>query len=176
MAIGRVTARTTLVSVVLVLAAVALGAVALAACGSSTGASASGSSAAAPSLKGSTLDGGTFDLAAAAGKPTVVNFFASWCGPCNQEAPEVVAFAKAHPDVRVVGVDTNDKSSDGRAFAEKYGITYAVVQDPGGAMAGDWGVTGIPTTFFIDRSGKVQASIVGASTQAQFEEKLSSIQ
>lgn len=172
MAIGRITARTTLASVV----ALVLATTALAACGSSTGPPASGSPGAAPPLKGSTLDGETFDLAAVTGKPTVVNFFASWCGPCNQEAPEVVAFARAHPDVRVVGVDTNDKSLDGRSFVEKYGITYPVVQDPNGAMAGDWGVNGIPTTFFIDRSGKVQASIVGASTQAQFEEKLSSIQ
>jgi cytochrome c biogenesis protein CcmG, thiol:disulfide interchange protein DsbE len=172
MPVGRSRARTAVVSVV----ALMLATVALAACGSSTGPSASGSSGAAPPLKGSTLDGGTFDLAAVTGKPTVVNFFASWCGPCNQEAPEVVAFARAHPDVRVVGVDTNDKSLDGRSFAEKYGITYPVVQDSNGAMAGDWGVTGIPTTFFIDRSGKVQTSIVGASTQAQFEENLSSIQ
>ena len=172
MPVCRITVRATIVSVVVL----ALATVALAACGSSTGPSASGGAGAAPSLKGSTLNGGTFDLAAVTGKPTVVNFFASWCGPCNQEAPEVVAFARAHPHVRVVGVATNDKPLDTQSFVEKYGITYTVVQDPSGAMANDWGVTGIPTTFFIDRSGKVQASIVGASTQAQFEQKLSSLQ
>jgi thiol-disulfide isomerase/thioredoxin len=153
----------------------ALAALVAAGCGGSGGAS-SGSSGAAQALSGSTLDGGTFDLATAKGKPTVVNFFASWCGPCNQEAPEVVAFAKAHPDVQMVGVATNDKPFDSETFVKKYGIAYPVVMDLDGAMGNVWGVTGIPTTFFIDKNGDVQDSIIGASTQAQFEDKLKSIQ
>jgi cytochrome c biogenesis protein CcmG, thiol:disulfide interchange protein DsbE len=158
--------------IVLVLAALTL-----AACGSTSGGSASsGGSGAAQPLSGSTLNGGTFDLAAAKGKPTVVNFFASWCGPCNQEAPEVVAFAKAHPDVQMIGVATNDKPFDTQSFVSKYGIAYPVVMDLNGSIGSAWGVTGIPTTFFIDGSGTVQGSIVGASTQAQFEDKLTSIQ
>jgi len=156
--------------VVLVLAALAV-----AGCGSSASAS-SGASGAAQTLTGSTLKGGTFDLATVKGKPVVVNFFASWCGPCNQEAPEVVAFAKAHPDVQVVGVATNDKPFDTQTFVKKYGITYPVVMDLDGSIGNAWGVTGIPTTFFIDKSGNVQSSIVGASTQAQFQLRLSSIQ
>ncbi|HZL63419.1 MAG TPA: TlpA disulfide reductase family protein [Thermoleophilia bacterium] len=155
-------------AIVLVLAALAV-----VGCGSSAGASSGGS---AQTLTGSTLKGGTFDLATVKGKPTVINFFASWCGPCNQEAPEVVAFAKAHPDVQVVGVATNDKPFDSQSFVSKYGITYPVVMDLDGSIGNAWGVTGIPTTFFIDSSANVQASIVGASTQAQFEDKLKSIQ
>ena len=158
--------------IVLVLVLVAL---AVAGCGSSAGAS-SGGSGAAQTLTGSTLKGGTFDLATVKGKPVVVNFFASWCPPCNQEASEVVAFAKAHPDVQVVGVATNDKPFDTQAFVKKYGITYPVVMDLDGSIGNAWGVTGIPTTFFIDRNGTVQSSIVGASTQAQFQLRLSSIQ
>jgi thiol-disulfide isomerase/thioredoxin len=164
-------ARAAAVSVVVLV----LAALAVAGCGSSAGAS-SGGSGVAQTLTGSTLKGGTFDLATVKGKPVVVNFFASWCGPCNQEAPEVVAFAKAHPDVQVVGVATNDKPFDSQSFANKYGITYPVVMDLDGSIGNAWGVTGIPTTFFIDKSGNVQASIVGASTQAQFEDKLKSIQ
>ena len=162
---------------VVVVVLVAFVALAVAGCGSSAGSgSSSGGSTAAPALSGSTLSGGTFDLASTVGKPTVVNFFASWCGPCNEEAPQVVAFAKAHPDVQVVGVATNDKPFDTQSFVKKYGITYPVVMDLDGSIGNVWGVTGIPTTFFIDKSGKVQASIVGASTQSQFEEKLATIQ
>lgn len=172
MVVSRSTVRAALVSVIVL----TLAALTVAACGSSAGPSASRHSASAQPLKGTLLNGGTFDLAAATGKPTVVNFFASWCGPCNQEAPEVVAFARAHPEVRVLGVATNDKPLDAQSFVEKYGITYPVVVDPHGAIGNGWGVTGIPTTFFVDRSGKVQASIVGASTEVQFEEKLSSVE
>jgi len=159
-----------------VLGLVALVAVSLvlAGCGSSAGAS--GGSGSAQPLTGSTLAGGTFDLAAARGRPAVVNFFASWCGPCNQEAPDVVAFAKAHPEVQMVGVATNDKPFDSQSFVAKYGITYPVVMDLDGAIGSAWGVTGIPATFFIDKNGTVQKSIVGASTQAQFEDYLKSIQ
>lgn len=156
---------------------IALAVVALGACGSSVGPStSSGGSGTAPALKGGTLGGGTFDLASTIGKPTVVNFFASWCGPCNEEAPQLVAFAKAHPDVQVVGVATNDKVADAQAFVSKYAIAYPVVMDANGDIGDSWGVTGIPTTFFIDKSGNVRASIVGASTQVQFEHKLATIE
>jgi thiol-disulfide isomerase/thioredoxin len=173
MTVARIGARVVVASVVVF----ALAVVALGACGSSAGpATSSGGSGAAPALKGGTLGGGTFDLAATIGKPTVVNFFASWCGPCNEEAPQLVAFAKAHPDVQVVGVATNDKVADAQAFVSKYAITFPVVMDPNGDIGDAWGVTGIPTTFFIDKSGNVRASIVGASTQAQFEHKLATIE
>jgi cytochrome c biogenesis protein CcmG, thiol:disulfide interchange protein DsbE len=160
--------------IVLVLAVFAPAALVLSGCGSSAGAS--GGSGPAQALTGSTLAGGTFDLAATKGKPTVVNFFASWCGPCNQEAPEVVAFAKAHPDVQMVGVATNDKPFDTQTFVNRYGLAYPVVMDLNGSLKDAWGVTGIPTTFFIDKDGNVQDSIIGSSTQAMFEDKLKSIQ
>ena len=174
MAACRSGARVAAAAVAASVLVLVLAALAVAGCGSSAGAASSGSSAQA--LTGSTLTGGTFDLATTRGKPTVVNFFASWCGPCNQEAPEVVAFAKAHPDVQLVGVATNDKPFDTQGFVSKYGISYPVVMDLDGAIGNAWGVTGIPTTFFIDKNGNVQAAIVGASTQAQFEAKLKSIQ
>jgi len=162
--------RSAIVALVVALVVVAP-ALVVAGCGSSAGTAGS----AAPSLQGTTLAGSTFDLAATRGTPTVVNFFASWCGPCNLEAPEVVAFAAAHPDVQVIGVATGDKTADTQAFATKYGVTYSVVLDADGAIASAWGVKGIPTTFFIDRTGKVRDSILGSSTLAQFEAKVATI-
>lgn len=145
-----------------VLLAVALLA-ALAACGSSSGPKA---------LKGTSLGGEPVDLAAYRGKPVVINFFASWCSPCNLEAPEVAAFAKSHPEVTVIGVDTNDTRDDGQGFVSKYGLEFPVVSDPNGGLAQDWGVDGIPTTFFVNKDGVVKDHVVGASTSATFESKL----
>ena len=149
-----------------VLVALALG---LVACGGSAGG-------AAPALQGTTVQGKTFDLTQTHGAPTVVNFFASWCPSCVAEAGDLVAFAAAHPDVRFVGVAVNDAKADVQRFAAEYRVPYTIVMDESGTIAGAWGVNGIPATFFVDRDGKQQASMVGAATRAQFEEKLKSIQ
>lgn len=126
-------------------------------------------------LTGTTLTGGHFDLATLRGRRVVVNFFAQWCPACNAEAPDLAAFARAHPDVAFVGVDVNDKVAAGREFVHAYGLTYPVVSDPRGAIAGAWGVTGIPATFFLDGNGVERAVSVGASTQQTFEEKLQEV-
>jgi thiol-disulfide isomerase/thioredoxin len=127
-----------------------------------------------PALTGTTLQGEAFDLASLEG-PAVVNFFASWCPPCNEEMPAVVDAAAANPDVAFVGVATNDKQADTQAFVDKYQVPYPVVMDESGTLGGDWGVQYIPTTFFIDADGVQQASIVGAASAEQLEENLQKI-
>ncbi len=124
------------------------------------------------SLTGTTLTGETFDLATTRGRPTVVNFFASWCPPCNSEAPDLVAFAAAHPEASFVGVAVNDERADTEAFVDKYGIVYPVVYDAEGGTGNDWGVNGIPTTFFLDAQGTIKDTIVGAASREQFEASL----
>ncbi len=127
-------------------------------------------------LAGETLAGGEFDLADAGGTAAVVNFFASWCPPCNQEAPELVAFAAAHPDVTVVGVATSDTRDDAVGFVEKYGIEFPVVFDASGELGAAWGIEYLPTTVFLDASGQEVERLVGGATRAQFEEKLAAAQ
>ena len=146
----------------------------LAACGGAPGAAATSSPA--PALQGTTLHGQAFDLADLAHKPIIVNFFASWCPPCNNEAPDLAAFAKAHPEVQIVGVATNDAQADTAAFVEKYGLPYTIVMDPNGAIATAWGAAAIPRTVFIDAQGKVRDAIVGAASRQQFEVGLKGIQ
>jgi len=148
-------------------------ALALTSCGGTPGASAGSS--VQLRLTGTTLTGASFDLADYRGRPVVINFFAQWCPACNQEAPDLAAFARAHPDVAFVGVDVNDKVVGGKAFVRKYGISFVVVSDPKGAIASSYGVVGIPTTFFVDRNGVARALTVGASTREGFEEKLKKV-
>jgi len=123
-------------------------------------------------IVGQTLDGGAFDSSSYAGRPVVVNFFASWCPPCNSEAPDLVAFAKAHPEVAFIGVAVKDKPADARGFVAKYGLPYPVVDDGQGEIARRYGVNGIPATMFFDKAGKQVESVVGATDRAGFEERL----
>jgi cytochrome c biogenesis protein CcmG/thiol:disulfide interchange protein DsbE len=123
---------------------------------------------AAKQLVGTTTQGQSFSLAAERGKVVVINFFGSWCGPCNEEAPQLAAFAKAHPNVVFLGV-ANDQPAAAVAFMKKYGLTYAVIPDPDGTILNSWGVSGVPTTVFINSQGVEKARLVGANTEAGFE-------
>jgi len=104
------------------------------------------------------VDGVSFDLAR--GEVTVVNFFASWCGPCVQEHPHLMALEKR--GVRIVGVNYKDPSPGGRRFLGRYGNPYvAVGTDASGRGAIEWGVYGVPETYVIDREGRIRYRHVG---------------
>jgi cytochrome c biogenesis protein CcmG/thiol:disulfide interchange protein DsbE len=110
---------------------------------------------------------GKLQLASLRGKVVVLNFWASWCYPCNQEAPTLQAAAKRWGKrVVVLGVDVNDPTSDARKFARKFKLTYPLVHDNHNVTSPKYGLTGLPETFFIDRSGKLVghvAAAIGAS-------------
>jgi cytochrome c biogenesis protein CcmG/thiol:disulfide interchange protein DsbE len=163
--------RRTLVTVLALTAFVAVVAIAVVARGGTPAASATS----APRLTGTTLQREGFDLAQGRGKPTVVNFFASWCPACASEAADIAAFAEAHPEVNVVGVAINDKRANVQRLVYDYRLPYTIVLDPKSVNADAWGVNGIPATFFLDDRGRTAASIVGAATRDQFEEKLKTI-
>ena len=131
-----------------------------------------GGAAETPPLTGTTLDGQAFDLADTRGKPAVINFFAWWCPPCNEEAPDLVAFSEAHPEIAVVGVAIDDERPRRRPSWTSTASRTLWCSTPRAAPGRDWGVTGIPTTFFLDAEGAVQDTIVGAATRDQFEASL----
>ena len=120
----------------------------------------------APAVRGTTLEGATVDLTSLRGRPVVLNFVASWCGPCRTEAPHLEAFAydqsKVARGAAVIGVAFNDATSAMRRYAAAQGVTYPILTDPGGSIASAWGVASPPTTFVISPSGKVSAELVGA--------------
>jgi peroxiredoxin len=117
---------------------------------------------AAPRLTGELLDGGTFDLAQRRGEVVVVNFWASWCGPCRAEAAELVSVADATKSkgVSFVGVDVRDERDKARAFVTGHSMAYPSLFDPAGRVALDFSdVTPntTPATLVIDRSGRIAA-------------------
>jgi thiol-disulfide isomerase/thioredoxin len=116
-----------------------------------------------------------FTIADYAGKPIVVNYFGSWCPPCNMEAPDLGTFAAQNPGAQVVGVACEDTEPDAVAFMEKYGLTYPLVVDDG-SLASDAGITAYPTTVFYDAQGNEVDRLIGASTLDQFTASLAKAQ
>ncbi|MGH2718488.1 MAG: TlpA disulfide reductase family protein [Actinomycetota bacterium] len=111
------------------------------------------------------LGGGTLSSASLQGKPLVVNFFASWCEPCQQEAPTLESLYKQYraQGVQVIGVDYEDLDSDAEAFIKQNGTSYPILRDPDGMLATQFGVRGVPETYFID--GQYRFVSIGAGQQ-----------
>jgi cytochrome c biogenesis protein CcmG, thiol:disulfide interchange protein DsbE len=106
------------------------------------------------------------------GKVVVVNFWASWCAPCRDEAPLLEAAWREHRDrgVVVLGVDARDLVADGRAFVREFGITYPNGYDGPGRISDAYGLTGFPETYFVDREGRVVHLVSGPLTEESIAE------
>ena len=121
-----------------------------------------------PPLEGLKGPGGAplpgIDLAALAGKPTLVNVWASWCGPCRDEHPVLMQLAK-DGRFNLVGINYKDAPENARRFLGQYGLPYqAVGVDPKGRAAIEWGVYGVPETFVVARDGTIAHKFVGPLT------------
>ncbi|MGH7829610.1 MAG: TlpA family protein disulfide reductase [Candidatus Binatia bacterium] len=128
----------------------------------------------APAFTTTLFDGKKIALEDLRGKVVFLNFWASWCPPCRAEARELESVSRRLKDADVVflGINIQDKEEDAVAFLEEFGITYPNGRDMSGKIAIDYGVWGIPETFFIDRDGTITYKHVGTLGSALITAKL----
>jgi cytochrome c biogenesis protein CcmG/thiol:disulfide interchange protein DsbE len=117
----------------------------------------------APTFSLERLDGGRVSLEDLRGRPIVLNFWASWCVPCRDEAPMLTKLAADYADegLVVVGIVYRDEATNALDFMRRYGQTYPGLIDPANRTALDYGVFGVPETYFIDADGIIRARQLG---------------
>ncbi|PGT79591.1 TlpA disulfide reductase family protein [Bacillus sp. AFS040349] len=110
------------------------------------------------------LDGKEYSLDSARGTPIVINFWASWCGPCKLEAPELVELYEKYQgkvEVYAINMTGSDMVKEAKQFAEDYGFKFPVLLDKGDMISTKYRVTAIPTTFFINKEGIIVDILTG---------------
>ena len=121
----------------------------------------------APDFTLKTFEGTTISLADLRGKPVVINFWASWCPPCRVEAPLLERTWRAYKGrgVAFIGVDLQDRLEDALRYIREFDVTYPNGPDPTGEISINYGVSGLPVTFFVSKKGEILRRWVGAIEQ-----------
>ena len=131
----------------------------------------------APPISMELLDGQRLEVPTGPGVPRLVNFWASWCAPCHDEAALLERAWRTYRDdgVLFVGVGIQDSEAEARSYVRQYDITYPNGLDTDGKITVDYGVIGLPVTFFVDSSGIVRRRWVGAIDASTLDEWLNEL-
>lgn len=131
----------------------------------------------APDWAQPTASGGKLSLASLRGKPVYLNFFATWCTPCNEEAPYINALQKqyAAQGLQIVGVDELENAAKAQQFVRKYGLVYPAVLDNDGTLASQYNFFGLPSHVFISRNGTIKEIHAGEMTKPEIASAIKSI-
>lgn len=131
----------------------------------------------APEFTLETPDGELVSLSDYRGQVVVLNFWATWCTPCRKEMPEFQALWEAHEaegDVVVLAVNLQESAGNVTEFVDEFGLTFPVVLDSGGDVLDQYGLPGLPGTFFIDAEGVLQARVLGPLSGERLDEGVAS--
>ncbi len=132
----------------------------------------------APNFKLSTMDGKVVELKQLAGKAVVVNFWATWCGPCRREIPGMIRVYEKYKSrgLEIVGISLDRGGwKDLKPYLAKNPISYPIVVGGETEVEAYGGIEGIPTTFFVDRKGNIVSKTVGSMEEADFEQAVKKI-
>ena len=133
---------------------------------------------AAPPISGTSLSGDPVDVSALEG-PVVLNFWASWCGPCVSEAPHLAAISEQYAGrAHVIGVNLDSSETNARTFERDHGIPFPSIHDPSKTIAaalGRSGPAGVPTTLVLDAEHRVASRLLGAVTARELAPRLDAL-
>jgi DsbE subfamily thiol:disulfide oxidoreductase len=127
----------------------------------------------APDFTLTDLDGNPVSLSHFRGQPVVINFWATWCSPCRTEMPHLIeAYEQEQGEVVFLAISVEEPASAVRRFAEEYDMPFTVLLDEGGKVAADYGVRGIPVTFFVSGDGEIVVRYTGQMSPRTIKEGL----
>jgi peroxiredoxin len=130
----------------------------------------------APDFTGTTLEGSTITLSDFRGQIVLVNDFATWCGPCQVEIPDLIeAYHAESGNMVIIGLNLQESESKVSEFKEEYNIPYPLVMDPDGELTDIYRPVGLPTSWFIDSDGVVRYVHAGPMTTAMVQEAVDAI-